>query len=262
MKEFVTAITLVSSFFETVSIGLPTVIMRMITVRVRVSAHHPCSWWCHGIPLVHSQHHFATILMTWIRPNVYLYHARRSVNNANATYIHAPARRCHSAPPTHPLLVTSRSFSTAQCTAQTVNRNLGHITKKDGARWSAYSILCHIEIVKARPCVTYLQLENESESNSVIGNFKASRIGMHRWPTGEISIFMVIRNTVPDHFQNLVYTSPAYSPHSSHISWKSARNFLSYPANRQTNILTDKLRWKQLLPPPTTAEVKCMYWFQ
>jgi len=38
-----------------------------------------------------------------------------------------------------------------------------------------------------RKCVTYLQLENESESSGLTENFVASGIVMHCWPTGKLT---------------------------------------------------------------------------
>ena len=64
-----------------------------------------------------------------------------------------------------------------------------------------------------------------------------------------------IRIRYPDHHQNLMEWSLGSWLPSHYISFKSVHNFLSNPANRQTNKQTDKRGWIHNIRPTTLANV-------
>jgi len=90
----------------------------------------------------------------------------------------------------------------------------------------------HIEIdTVSHFCFTYLQLENESESSGLTGNFEEPRIVMHCWPTGKLR-YARYPEYVPGHSKIQSFFNPPISQNFTKIH----RNFLDIlTADKQTN---------------------------
>ena len=105
-----------------------------------------------------------------------------------------------------------------------------HSNQLGGTQYTAH--LHHAALNTHHKCATCLKLENETENDSLTGNFATPRIIMYCWSTGTLCDINNMQNVL-DHFQNFINSSLVHNLSTPQVPQKFTHNVSSYSVPRQ-----------------------------